>query len=93
MTLTDPREALAEQSSFVSYLLGLASLAGVVHALAADGVHRADAPRDADDFVHILLSFASLGGAVKRLAETAPGPRDCAAAPPSPTATNARWLR
>ena len=26
MTLTDPREALADQSSFISYLMGLAGL-------------------------------------------------------------------
>ena len=29
MTLTDPREALADQSSFISYLVGLAGLARV----------------------------------------------------------------
>ena len=44
MTLTDPRDALAEQSSFISYLVGLAGLARVVHALAADGDRRVDPP-------------------------------------------------
>ena len=61
MTLTDPREALAEQSNFVGYLVGLAGLARMVHTLAADGDRRADPPRDADDFVHALLGLASLG--------------------------------
>ena len=44
MTLTDPREALADQSNFVGYLVGLAGLARVVHTLAADGDLQAAAP-------------------------------------------------
>ena len=42
MTLIDPREALADQSNFIGYLLGLAGLGQVVHALAAEG----DVPAD-----------------------------------------------
>ena len=82
MTLTDPREALADQSSFISYLIGLAGLARVVHALAADGDRRADPSRDADDFVHVLLGLASLGDAIERLAESAPAQHHPAAAEP-----------
>ena len=36
MTLIDPREALAEQSNFIGYLLGEAGLGQVVRALADD---------------------------------------------------------
>jgi hypothetical protein len=72
MTLTDPREALAEQSNFIGYLLALASLGRVVHAMADDNDRRTDTSSDADDFVHVLLGVASLGNAIERLAETAP---------------------
>jgi hypothetical protein len=91
--LTDPRPALAEQSSFISYLVGLASLAQVVHALAADPRRRADEPRAADDLVHVLLAIASLGGKIERLAEAsrAQPPATAVAAPHPPTDT--RWLR
>ena len=60
MTLTDPREALADQSNFIDYLIGLAGLGQLVHAL-ADGDRRADSSGDADDFVNVLLGIASLG--------------------------------
>ena len=71
MTLTDPRESLADQSNFIGYLVGLASLARVVHALAADGERRAEQSREADDFVHVLLGVASLGEAIERMAKSA----------------------
>ena len=73
MTLTDPREALADQSNFIGYLVGLAGLARVVHTLAADGDRRSDPPGDSDDFVHLLLGLASLGEAIERLANPATG--------------------
>ena len=93
MTLTDPREALADQSSFVSYLVGLAGLARVVHALAADGDRRDGPPREADDFVHVLLGVASLGDAIERLAESAPAQQHQRVTAPSPDSTTTRWLR
>jgi hypothetical protein len=93
MTLTDPRDALAEQSNFIGYLMGLASLARVVHALAADSNRLADPPDDADDFVHVLLGLASLGDAVERLAESAPPARQRVAAGPESASPNTRWLR
>jgi hypothetical protein len=93
MTLTDPREALAEESSFVSYLLGLAGLAQVVHALAADGDRPTEPPRDADDLVHLLLGLASMGDAIERLAKSVPVQQYRAAAAPSPGSTITRWLR
>jgi hypothetical protein len=91
MTLTDPREALADQSNFISYLVGLAGLADVVHTLAADGSRRIDAPPDG--FVHLLLGIASLGDGIKRLANSATGQTKSTEAAPSPGSTTARWLR
>ncbi len=94
--LTDPRQALAEQSSFVSYLVGLVGLARMVHALAADGNRRADPPREADDAVHLLLGLASVAEAIERLADRAPAQPSSpavAAPPPSTSETDNRWLR
>jgi hypothetical protein len=91
--LTDPREAFAEQSNFIGYLVGLAGLARVVHALAADGNRRAGAPREADDFVHLLVAFASLGDMIEGLAESAPVPPYPAVAAAPLVPTNTRWLR
>ena len=91
--LTDPRPALAEQSNFIGYLLGLVGVARAVHALAADSHPRADPGHDADDFVHLMLGVASVGDAINRLAESAqaePCEAPDAAPPPS---TNRRWLR
>ncbi|MGB9226449.1 hypothetical protein [Mycobacterium sp.] len=93
MTLTDPRDALADQSNFIGYLLGLAGLARVVRTLAADGAPRSGPPPDSDDFVHVLLGLASLGEAIERLANSAlgqPAPTDEARAPAS---SKMRWLR
>jgi hypothetical protein len=93
MTLTDPREALADQSNFIGYLIGLAGVARVVHTLAADGDRRAGAPRDADDFVYLLIGLASIGAAIERLAYSAvtqPNPITEALPPAAPTT---RWLR
>jgi hypothetical protein len=91
--LTDPRPALAEQSNFVSYLVGLAGLARTVHALAANGYPRADARHEIDDFVYLLLGVASVGEAINRLGESEPAQlsRTTVAAPS--TSTNTRWLR
>jgi hypothetical protein len=91
--LTDPREAFADQSNFIGYLVGLAGMARVVHALAADGNRRAGAPREADDFVHLLLAFASLGDTIDHMAESAPVRPSTAAAAAAPPPTNTRWLR
>ncbi|OBF52077.1 hypothetical protein A5787_07310 [Mycobacterium sp. 852002-50816_SCH5313054-b] len=92
MTLRDPREALADQSNFIGYLVGLARLGRVVRTL-ADGDHRPAPSRDPDDFVHALLGLASVSAAVERLANSATAQSDpVAAAPPDATMT-ARWLR
>jgi hypothetical protein len=70
MTLSDPRPALAERSSLISYLLGIAALAQLIHVLALDS------PRDsdpmADDFVHLLLGVAALGKSIEVLVDPAP---------------------
>ena len=93
MTLTDPREALAEQSNFIGYLMGLASLGRVVRELAADGDAEAGSSRDADDFVHVLLGVASLGDAVEGLAESTPVQHHRAATSSATESTTTRWLR
>jgi hypothetical protein len=94
MTLTDPREDLAEQSSFVGYLMGLAGLAQVVHTLGApDAGCRADPPREADDFVHVLLGVASLGQEIEGLVEAVGMQQNHAATPPQPASAGTRWLR
>jgi hypothetical protein len=93
MTLTDPRDALADQSDFVGYLVGLAGLGRVIHTLAADGDRRSDAPRDADDFVHALLGLASIGAAIERLANSAMARQIPTAEAAPPAAPTGRWLR
>jgi hypothetical protein len=90
--LTDPRPALAEQSSFIGYLLGVAGLARTVRALAADGRSQADNPREADDFGYLLLGVASLGDAISRLAESARAEQSGTFDATPPPSTN-RWLR
>jgi hypothetical protein len=93
MTLTDPREALADQSDFIGYLVGLAGLAQVVHTLAADGDRRAGGPRESDDFVHLLLGFASIGAAIERLANSAMAQQNPTAEASQSAAPTTRWLR
>lgn len=95
MTLIDPREALADQSDFIGYLVGLAGLGQVVHMLAADSrfgdADRSDAPRNANDFVHALLGLASIGAAIERFANSAtPRHNSPEASPADPTVG---WLR
>lgn len=93
MTLTDPRDALADQSDFIGYLVGLAGLARVVHTLAADGGRRSDPPGGSDDFVHALLGLASIGAAIERFANSAMEQRNPIANVASPAAPTTRWLR
>jgi hypothetical protein len=93
MTLTDPREALADQSDFIGYLVGLAGLARVVHTLATDGDRRAGGPRDPDDFVHVLLGFASIGAVIERFANSAVEQHNPTADAPPSVAPTTRWLR
>lgn len=89
MTLTDPRGALADQSDFIGYLVGLAGVARMVHTLADDD-GRSDARRDPDDFVHVLLGLASLGAAIERIANPTVTQQHPTASPVIPTT---RWLR
>jgi hypothetical protein len=91
--LIDPRPALAEQSSFIGYLLGVASVARAVHALAGDGHPRANAGHEADDFVHLLLGFASVGGAIEGLCDSARAEPSDAPDETTPPSTSTRWLR
>lgn len=92
MTLTDPRDALADQSDFISYLVGLAGLAQVVHTLAEDD-RRPQRPSDADDFVHALLGLASLGAAIERFAGSAMARQNPRSEIPPHSAPTTRWLR
>lgn len=85
MTLTDPRPALAEQSSLISYLMGIAAMAGMIDMLATDAARVSARP--ADDFVHVLLGVASLGKSIEHLVD--PLAVACDPVPPEPR----RWLR
>jgi hypothetical protein len=91
--LADPRPALAEQSNFIGYLMGLASVARVVHALAADGNGQADPPRGADDFVYLLVGFAGLGHKIERLAESARAQPSATGRAATRPPSDIRWLR
>jgi hypothetical protein len=93
MTLTDPRDALADQSEFVGYLVGLAGVAQLVHTLAADGDGRARGPRESDDFVYVLLGLASIGAEIERLANSAMPQRNPTVDAPPPATPTPRWLR
>ena len=89
MTLNDPREALADQSNFIGYLVGLVGLARTVRGLASEG-GCTSSPRDPDDFVFALLGLASIGTAIERFAyPSAVQPNPPAEAPSATT----RWLR
>jgi hypothetical protein len=92
MTLTDPREALADESSFIDYLMGLAGLARVVHTLAADGEGRSEPRRGSDDFVHVLLGVASLGATIERLTNSATAQENLTAEALAPGSAR-QWLR
>jgi hypothetical protein len=92
MTLTDPREALADQSNFIGYLVGLAGVARVVHTLADDD-RRSVTRGDPDDFVHVLLGLASIGAAIEQFANSAMAQQNPAAEAPPPAAPTTRWLR
>jgi hypothetical protein len=88
MSLTDPQPALAEASSFIDYLVGLAGLGQLVHALAADGGSTAT---DADDFVYLLLGLAGMAERVEQLAASQAGvttPAEVSGYPGT-----GRWLR
>ncbi|OMC33300.1 hypothetical protein A5739_08030 [Mycobacterium colombiense] len=89
MTLTDPREALADQSNFIGYLVGLAGVGRMVHTLADDD-RRPDTSRGPDDFVHVLLGLASLGAAIERIANSTTTQQNPTAPAMMPTT---RWLR
>lgn len=91
MTLTDPRQALADQSTFIDYLLALAGLAQAVRSLGDQRGDRAQPDCAPDDFVHLLLGIASLGATIERLGATATPPTPALDGSASPIA--ARWLR
>lgn len=87
MTLTDPQSALAESSTFIDYLVGLAGVGRLVRALAAQGSAE---PGEADDFVYLLLGLAGLGSGIERLTRIQHrAPAGSFAAEPRPE----RWLR
>ena len=93
MTLTDPREALADQSHFIGYLVGLAGLAGIVHTLAADSDRPSDPRRDSDDFVYALLGLASVGAAIERIANPPAAQQNPIAETRPTNQSTTRWLR
>jgi len=89
MTLTDPREALADKSDFIGYLVGLAAVTDMVRTLAADDGSQKLSAGDCDDFIYALLGLASTGAAVERMS-------NCVIAQQNPTievAPTTRFLR
>lgn len=86
MTLTDPRSALADQSSFIGYLLGVSGMAAAVREMATEATQ----PGEADDFVHLLLGIASLGESIGRLGECVASQVD---SPVVSAPAHGRWLR
>jgi hypothetical protein len=91
MTLTEPRDALADQSSLIDYLMGLAGLARVVRGLADDGVEATGSRGTAGEFVDVLLGVARLGEAIELLAGDS-GANEATEAG-SANSPNVRWLR
>lgn len=91
MTLTEPRDALADQSSLIDYLIGLAGLARVVRGLTEDGVEATESCDTASEFVYVLLGIARLGEAIEALAGDS-GANEATEAG-SANSPNVRWLR
>jgi len=93
--LIDPRDAFAEQGSFVNALVGLVGLARMVRALADQDGHSTPGGGQPDEFVNLLLAVVSLGDAVDRLARAAPArAAEVDAAQPTPApSTSGAWLR
>jgi hypothetical protein len=88
VSLTDPQPALAEASTFIDYLVGLAGLGRLVRALATDAEITTGV---ADDFVQLLVGIAGVAAGVERLAVSQAGAaHPCERA--APTASG-RWLR
>jgi hypothetical protein len=93
MTLTDPVAALADDCSFIGYLVGLASIGRVVRTLA--GESQAGTSHPADDFVHLLVGLAGVGACIEGLVEPSSDggtPRPAGDAAARRLATS-RWLR
>ncbi|KUI33855.1 hypothetical protein [Mycobacterium sp. GA-2829] len=88
MTLTDPCDALADESTFIGYLTGLAGVARLVRRLAE--APRRENPDHTDDFVDLLLGLASVGRRVEYLAAPPAAAPDTARAD---TILAGRWLR
>ena len=88
MSLTDPQPALAEASTFIDYLVGLAGLGRLVHSLAAETGATAS---DADDFVHLLLGVAGMAAKVEQLAASRAGAATTSEGSAYPD--SGRWLR
>lgn len=85
MTLSDPRLSLADDSSLIGYLMGVAAITQAVDQLAQESTR--ESAGTADDFVYLLLGVASLGRSVEHLV----GP--AAVAEQRPATTPRRWLR
>lgn len=86
MTLSDPRPALAERSSLIGYLMGIAALAQLIDLLAVDSQRGSATP--AGNFVHLLLGVASLGKSIEQLVAGDPVASD-----PAQGSEPGMWLR
>ena len=91
--LTEPRPALAEQSTFHHALVGLAGLARLVGALAPVGPPPGGPRGEPDDFVHLLLGVVSLGGTVDQLGRPREYPEANPADDPPSSTDEPGWLR
>ena len=93
MTLTDPREALADQSSFIGYLIGLA---GLGQRGACAGRRRPPSrlsPAMPTTSSTCCSALRASEQAVERLAESAPRSTALGSRGTGPRSTNTRWLR
>ncbi|MCP9275469.1 hypothetical protein [Mycolicibacterium arenosum] len=90
MTLLDPRDALADQNSFIGYLLGIAGLADTVRTLATDESRALPPPEHVDDFVYALLGIAGLGDRINGLSRSGSNPEPLISSAIQPPM---RWLR
>ncbi|HEY1971975.1 MAG TPA: hypothetical protein VGH89_28730 [Pseudonocardia sp.] len=92
--LTEPRPALAEQSSFHQALVGLAGVGALVSALASDATPPRRPGVEPDNFVYLLLGMASLAEMIDQLGRPEQTPQSPKRSADPPSSTHGQtWLR